>query len=68
MISLEDFIRKNFGVGSIHFNGETHVTPNGIVKFRLVTNKIGHHDEFECIVHNNVLKVIENDYVKDKSR
>lgn len=65
MISLEDYIRKNFGVGAVHFNGESHVTPSGIVKFRLETHKIGVHEEFECIVVNNTLRVIENDYVKD---
>lgn len=64
MISLEDYIKKNFGIGAVRFNAESHVTPDGLVKFRMVTVKMGHHDEFECIVINNSLKVIENDYVK----
>lgn len=66
MRSLEDFVRQNFKVGSVRFNAETHVTPDGIVKFRLETVKIGHHDDLECLIRNNELKIIENDYVKDK--
>lgn len=66
MISLEDFIRQNFGIGSIRFNTETHVTPNGVVKLRFNSTKLGHHDELECIVKNNTINVIANDYVKDK--
>ena len=60
MISLEDYLKKNFVVGSIRFEAESHVTPDGIVKFRMITLKMGHSDEFECIVTNNNLKVIEN--------
>jgi hypothetical protein len=65
MISLEDYIKMNFGVGAVRFNAESHVTPDGVVKFRMVTTKMGHHDEFECLVVNNVVRVIENDYVKN---
>ena len=64
MKSLEDYIKQNFGVGAVKFSAESHVTPSGIVKFNMVTTKMGHHDEFECIVINNNVKVIENDYVK----
>lgn len=65
MTSLEDYIKKNFLVGAVRFDAESHVTPDGVVKFRMVTTKMGHHDEFECIVINSTLKVIENSYVKD---
>ena len=65
MISLEDYIKKNFGIGAVRFDAESHVTPDGLVKFRMVTIKMGHHDEFECLVINNTLQVIENDYAKN---
>jgi hypothetical protein len=65
MISLEDYIVQNFSVGAVRFNAESHVTPDGIVKFRIITNKLGHHDEFECHVKNNLVQVIENNYAKD---
>ena len=60
MISLEDYIKKNFCVGAVRFEAESHITPEGTVKFRMTTIKLGHYDEFECIVVNNTLKVIEN--------
>jgi hypothetical protein len=66
MTSLEDYLKQNFGIGSVHFNADSHVTPSGVVKFRMVSIKLGHHEEFECIVKNNVLQVIENDYVENK--
>ena len=65
MISLEDYIKRNFLVSAVRFDAESHVTPDGLVKFRMVTTKMGHHDEFECIVVNNTLRVIENTYAKD---
>ena len=67
MTSLQDFITQNFKDGVVRFHAETHVTPEGIVKMRLITNKIGIFDELECLVLNNTLRVIENNYVENKS-
>lgn len=60
-LTLSDFIVRHFTEGTVRFRAETHVTPHGVVKFRLITDRLGVYDELESIVHNNNLKVIENE-------
>ena len=58
MISLEDYIKKNFLAGNVKFKAEIHITPEGITSLRLINSD---YDEFDCIVKNNLIKAIEND-------
>ncbi len=64
-MSLENFIIENFKAGVVRFNLETHVTPHGIVKGLILSNKLGYRDELEIIINENSVKIIENQYAKD---
>ena len=65
-MSLENFVSENFSRGVVRFSLETHVTPHGIVKGLILTNKLGYHDELEIIINGNSVKIIENEYVKNQ--
>ena len=58
MTSLQDYLQQCFHSGVVRLNASVHVTPEGTVKFRLESKDDGR--EFECLVTNNNLKVIEN--------
>lgn len=62
-MSLEDFIKQNFNRGVVHFNCDSHVTPDGVVRLYLVSTR--GYSEFEGLVVNNIVNVIENNYVKN---
>jgi len=65
MTSLEDFLRAGFSEGVVRYHTELHVTPNGVVKLRMISGKHEVDHELEAIVKNNELKPIENVQIKD---
>jgi hypothetical protein len=58
MNTLEDYIKSNFIVGNVKFKAEAHVTPNGVINFKLISHDL---EELDCIVVNNLIKVIANE-------